>query len=423
MSASPKPVRETPPASGVLSMWRRLNSVAWPSRSAMTEKWRERRAPYPSDSHHEPHVRAGVDWLCRAQDAVEGGGIARGYALRRHLWLGVQGWEPAYPETTGYIIPTLYAAAEYLGEPDLARRATNAARWEAQIQFTSGAIQGGVIGEKRSPAVFNTGQVLFGWLSAWMETGDSVFYRAAVRAADFLACTQDKDGLWRRENSRFARADATLYNARAAWALAEAGVRLEEPVYRDIAARGLHAVVRRQHADGWLPDCCLNDPDHPLLHTLAYTLEGLLEGGFALADSRLIAGARRGAAAVASLVAGDGRLPGRFARGWRPAVPWVCLTGSAQMACIWLRLAATCAETAWVEPARRVLAFIKGTQNRDSGDPGVRGGIRGSFPIDGGYAPYEVLAWATKFFIDALMRDDWLAGIPARPAPPSHTLA
>src|SRR2546422_1920622 len=46
-------------------------------------------------------------------------------------------WQPSYPETTGYIIPTLYAAARRLGRAELAARAEAAARWEIEIQLRS----------------------------------------------------------------------------------------------------------------------------------------------------------------------------------------------------------------------------------------------------------------------------------------------
>src|SRR5262245_39831263 len=46
------------------------------------------------------HLAAAIDWLTRAQDMCRGG-VSYGYDLRR-------GWMAAYPETTGYIIPTLF---------------------------------------------------------------------------------------------------------------------------------------------------------------------------------------------------------------------------------------------------------------------------------------------------------------------------
>ncbi|HYR98938.1 MAG TPA: hypothetical protein VEO58_07970 [Gemmatimonadales bacterium] len=372
---------------------------------ALEESWRER-AGYPVDPDHRPHLMSALDWLLRAQDATGGGGIARGYSLAWNPSFESQGWQPAYPETTGYIIPTLFEAARHLNRPALAVRAERAARWELEIQLPSGAVRGGVIGDKPSPAVFNTGQVLLGWLAAFAETGSGIFAGGARRAACYLLGTLDEDGLWRRGNSRFADPSATLYNARVAWALAEAGRRLGAPEFRAAAARNLRAVARRQHNDGWFPDCCLNDPRRPLLHTIAYTIRGLLEGGRVLEDERLMAAAECAAERVALAVGPAGWLPGRFAAGWRPAASWSCLTGQVQMANIWLRLFAITRERKWLEPVEPVLRFVKSTQNRTSRDPGVRGGIKGSFPLSAEYGSYQILNWATKFFIDALMRDE-----------------
>src|SRR6266542_175197 len=322
---------------------------------ALEEAWRER-ARHPVAPDHRPHVLAALEWLARAQDATGDGGIARGYSLAWDPYFKSRGWQPAYPETTGYIVPTLYVAAQHLDRPDLAERAERAARWEVEIQLPSGAVRGGVMGAPTSPAVFNTGQVLLGWLAAFAQTGSGVF--------------------------------------------AEAGLRLEAPEFTAAAAKNLRAVALFQHEDGWIPHCCLTDPRRPLLHTIAYAIRGLLEGGRVLRDAGLLA--RAAVAAVGS----DGWLPGRFAAGWRPAVRWSCLTGQAQMANIWLRLFEITGEQKWLATVSPVLRFLKSTQNRTSRDPGLCGGIKGSFPLGGEYGPYQTLSWATKFFVDALVRDE-----------------
>ncbi len=372
---------------------------------AFEELWRER-AGHAVDSLHRPHLLAALEWLERAQDATGAGGFARGYSLAWSPYFKSRGWQPAYPETTGYIIPTLYEAARHLNQPDLASRAERAARWEVEIQLPSGAVRGGVMGEPTSPAVFNTGQVLFGWLAAFAHSGSGVFAGAARRAACFLLAMLDADGLWRRGNSRFADSQATLYNTRTAWGLAEAGRRLGAPEFTAAAARNLRAVAQLQHDDGWLPDCCLTDRMRPLLHTIAYGIRGLLEGGRVLEDARLVAHAALAAERIAAAVGPDGRLPGRFAAGWSPAAPWSCLTGEAQLANIWLRLFEITGERKWLEPVGPVLRFLKSTQNRTSRDPGLRGGVKGSFPLGAEYGPFQTLNWATKFFADALIRDE-----------------
>ena len=374
--------------------------------SIWREIWAERNGGHPVSDDHRPHLEAALDWLSQAQDATPDDGFARGYSGVWHAHFRRRGWIPSYPETTGYIIPTLYHAARTLGRPDLAARAERAARWEIAIQLPSGAVRGGVIGEPESPAVFNTGQVIFGWLAAHEETKAAAFADAAARAARWLVSVQDADGHWRKGGSRFAKTGISLYNARTAWAVAEAGARLGEAAFTYAAARNLRAVAARQHTNGWLPDCCLSDVERPLLHTLAYALRGLLEGGRVLGDERLIHHATLGAERLAGAVRQDGWMAGRFRADWSAAAEWSCLTGDAQMVNNWIRLSEITGDAKWKDPVPRALRYLKTTQNRAGPDPGMRGGIKGSAPIGGGYNRYQTLNWATKYFADALMRDD-----------------
>jgi uncharacterized protein YyaL (SSP411 family) len=385
------------------------------NRTARTELQHDRGSRHPVDPSHRPHLAAAIDWLVRAQDATRSGGFARGYSVAWNPYFGLRGWEPAYPETTGYIIPTFLEAARYLDRPDLTERAIRAADWELEIQLESGAVQAGVIGQERLPAVFNTGQVILGWLAAWQETGAPRFAEGARRAGRFLTESLGADGHWRKGNSQLVRSDSTLYNARVAWALAEAGVALEEPSYLEAARRNLRAVASMQTPNGWFPNCCLNDPVRPLLHTIAYTVRGLIEGGRVLGDPVVSGAGVKAARALVARVREDGWMSGRFDAEWRGAVSWSCLTGCLQMCNNWIRLFLITGAGYWLEPVPRVLAFVKSTQNRDGTDPGLSGGIKGSWPLDGEYGRFEVLNWATKYFVDALIRHDRVVA-PAGPA-------
>lgn len=394
--------------------WRTLLAHPLLNPIGRAELARELAGGHPVDASHEPHLREAIDWVARAQDGTPDDGIARGYSILYSPYFRGRGWQPSYPETTGYLIPTLLEAARELGRPELRERALRAARWEIAVQLPSGAVQGGVIGEGRTPAIFNTGQVIFGWLAAYEATSDEPFATAARRAGRFLVSSMDEQGRWRSGESDFARKDATLYNARVSWALAEAGALLGESLFTEAAARNLRHVAHRQAANGWFPDCCLTDPVHPLLHTIAYTTRGLLEGGRVLGDNTILEAGIRAADALLGRVREDGWLPGRFDRDWNGAATWSCLTGNVQTANNWMRLHLITGDARWLEPVPRILAFVKRSQNRSSTDPGLRGGIKGSAPMSGEYGRYETLNWATKYFADALMRHQQLQDGTAR---------
>ena len=165
-------------------------------------------------------------------------------------------------------------------------------------------------------------------------------------------------------------------------------------------------MARQQHENGWLPECSGSGRQGALAGTVADTIRGLLEGGRVLEDEDLIARAARAAERAALAMDPAGRFPGSLASDWRPAASWGCLSGTAQMATIWLRLFETTREIRWLEPVDTALRFLKSTQNRVSTDPGVHGGIKAAYPLGAEHGAYQLLVSGTAGFADALLRDE-----------------
>jgi hypothetical protein len=344
------------------------------------------------------HLRAAAAWLAQAQDATSDDGVAAWYDLK----LGA--WKASYPETTGYIIPTFYDYARFAGRPEFGERAYRMAIWEAEIQLRDGGVMAGTADAQTvAPTIFNTGQVLFGWARAWQETQEERFRQELVSAADWLVAAQDEDGAWRRFASPFAAHQVNSYNTRVAYGLARAGALLGGERYLEAARNNVAWAISRAHPNAWLDDNCLDQNERPLTHTIAYSVRGILEVGAILRENEYIDFAGRMARAVAKTQRADGALPGRLDRDWRPAVRWSCLTGNAQMAINWLRLVSIGGDGDFAEAARRANRFNMSVQSLDSRNLGICGGIKGSFPIDGGYMAHRYPNWAAKFFMDALL--------------------
>jgi squalene-hopene cyclase-like protein/prenyltransferase/squalene oxidase-like repeat protein len=352
-----------------------------------------------------------IDWICRAQDATGDGGVARSYSLVYNPFFKRRGWIPSYPETTGYIIPTVFDCARRMDRTDLAERAVRMASWESDVQMPNGAVKGGTIDQPPTPAVFNTGQVLFGWVRAFEETGDDRFLTSARRAGDFLKSVQDADGAWRKSLSDYASGTMTsyTYNTRSAWGLVEVARVSGDASYRDAAVRNVEFALREQQPNGWFRNNCLHDPVQPLLHTIAYSLRGVLEIGDATRQSRFIDAARKAADALLARQREDGSLAGRFDAEWRPTVEWSCLTGNSQMGLVWGRLFQITGDSKYRRGLERANHYMRSVQWQGTGNPGLDGGISGSFPLHGTYGRFEVLNWAVKFFADALMLEDSIA--------------
>ena len=93
-------------------------------------------------------------------------------------------------------------------------------------------------------------------------------------------------------------------------------------------------------------------------------------------------------------------MPGRLDADWQGTVGWSCLTGTVQIAACWLLLDRTADRPEYREAALRGIDYVRRTI-RTAGDVGTVGGVKGSFPVDGGYTPFQYPNWATKFFLDA----------------------
>lgn len=340
---------------------------------------------------------AAYGWLCAAQDATPDDGVAGWYGLLR-------GWSPSYPETTGYIIPTFLTYASVMRQPDARERALRMADWEIEVQLPSGAVRSGVLGTRVGPAVFNTGQVLFGWIAAYQATRDERYAAAAQRAAAWLCQSQDADGAWRRDLSVLTRSSVQTYNVRAAWGLALAGRVLDEPRWLEAAGKNCEWVLRQQQPNGWFRSNAFADDDAPLLHTIGYALEGLLGAGELLDDERYVHAARAGVRPLADLHRRPGALRGRYEGSWRGTVSWRCLTGEAQIALVLSRLAKYAgADGGFARTAQAMLEGLARIQDAEGPYPQSRGGVAGSKPLWGGYCPLAYPSWAAKFYIDALL--------------------
>lgn len=343
-------------------------------------------------------LRAAAEWLVRAQDATGSGGVSAHYDAAKRKWAG------AYPETTGYIIPTFFRYADFSGQREYHERAVRMAAWETDIQLPEGGVRAGTLdAEKVVPTIFNTGQVLFGWLAAWRRTQDARFRDSLGRAADWLVAAQEPDGAWRRFPSPFAAHALNTYNTRVAFGLAKAGRDLGEPSYLDAASRNVQWALTQMQPNGWLENNDLEDNDRPLTHTIAYATRGILEVGLIASNTTFVDAAARIARAVAQTQRRDGALPGRLDRAWRPASRWTCVTGNAQMAIVWQRLASETGERSWLPAADRAVDFNLSIQDLSAPNSGVRGGMPGSHPRAGGYMKHRYPNWAAKFFMDALM--------------------
>lgn len=261
------------------------------------------------------------------------------------------GRRDAYPEVTGYFIPTLL---EY-GETELAARCI---RWLLRIQRPDGgyASAGGV------PHVFDTGQALRGLLAGASLSPPS--REAARRAAEYL-CAQIVDGGREGFGKRYMDRIPETIHLYVLPPLRQAAEIFHDDRYREAADRCLEFYLAHEEA------LRLDD----LTHFLAYELEALLDLGRTQPALAVLEALRNRQAA-------DGSIAGR------EGVTWVCAPGLAQLALCWYKLGER-------EPADRAMAWLEAHQRPS-------GGFLGSYGPGATYFPNVELSWAAKFYLDAV---------------------
>ncbi|MCF7982634.1 MAG: hypothetical protein K9K86_11680 [Pseudomonadales bacterium] len=344
------------------------------------------------------HLSAAMDWLVHAQESSPDDGVSQTYLVRsRH-------WAKSYPETTGYIIPTFYRYWQLTGDDSYRHRAIKMADWECKIQLPDGGVLAGALGDSDKPTVFNTGQVLFGWVTAYEQEKNECYREAAIKAANWLCDIMDDDGCWRQFGSPFTTRNINVYNTRSAWGLMRVHEISGDQKFYEAAIANLEWALQQKIENGWLKHNCLLDDDQPFTHTLAYAMRGFLEIGVYSKRQDFLDEAVKIGDAVLANIQRKGFLPGRFNKDWEPTVKWSCLTGNAQFCINWGRLFQITGAEKYKTAVQSVNGFTKSTQ-KIKGDLNERGGIKGSHPINGGYHPWQYPNWATKFFADALMME------------------
>ena len=348
------------------------------------------------------HLLAAADWLKRAQDATNDGGFVGRYNLRT-------GWSSSYPETTGYIIPTLLRLADTLGDDEYLRRAERAIEFLLSVQLPSGAFPGAEIAENSTnPSPFNTGQIMHG-LQAWTKrTGDERCRTALFRAGRWLCEIQDPSGAWLKF---FYQELATDYSAHLTCWLAEAGEFLGDEPMLQASSKHLAWVLRHYDAErSWFNLCGFSAQDHAahrsVTHTIAYTIWGVMRTAEVVKSAEGKAAAEGAAYAALRRLELSKRLPGILDHGWKPQANFTCLTGNVQMALIWLHMYSEHGDPRLLNAALKSIDIVKAAQAMDAADPGVRGGIAGSQPVWGDYISHAFPNWAAKYFIDALLAKD-----------------
>lgn len=345
-----------------------------------------------SENTIDKAISAAFEWLLSAQR--EDGGMA--------TWYWKKGWTSSYPETTGYIIPVLLEAGKYLNRTNEAEEASmKALDWLLQIQHENGGWPGGYVEQKRPPIVFNTGQIIRGMVASSKYFENNQFSESAKKAGDWLVSIQDQEGSW---SQSVYMGKVRVYDTYVAAPLALLYRHTGEEKYSAAAQRQCEWVIdNKQHSNGWFEDAdnTVKHNDRPILHTIAYTIDGLIETGLLLNNQKLIDSGIKASKILAEELLREGFLKGRYDKNWKGSEAFIT-TGGAQIAIAWNRLRAVSAEPIYQDAIKRMNDILLSLQIQES-SLACEGALFGSAPIWGRYEAFGCPNWGTKYFLESLL--------------------
>ena len=262
----------------------------------------------------------------------------------------------SYQEVTGYTVPTLWL----LNEKEIAKRWIS---WLISVQRPDGAFSA----PDGKPYTFDTGQVLRGLLSVIDEV--PVVKNRIIKACDWILTQIESSGrittpskdMWYLPNGKMIPESIHLYVLPP---FIEAGEKLLKTEYIDAALRSLLYYKKNYHLTEF----------ETLSHFFGYIMEALYE----LGEIDLV---KDGMKKAGKLQAQNGEIPAY------PDVKWICSTGMAQLAVVWLKMGIR-------EPAIKALQYLCKIQNES-------GGFYGSYGKGANYFPRREISWGVKYFLDA----------------------
>lgn len=328
------------------------------------------------------------------------GGAAGKYNLMTH------GYNEGYPMSVANWVPLLTRIQQYYPEiytsvfadRDIAKELVN---WLLRTQRRDGTFPGGY-GDymNQAPKVFNNGMIIHGLLDYYNAYGDQELIEACCKCADWLVKVQSSDGSWRQFTIH--QLSSNTPTAAALFRLAAITGKEE---YRFAANKNVSFALDLQLPNGYFKGNGFDTQTKAFTITIAYAINGLLECGILESNTQWKDAASRALTRVLAAVNHTGFLVGELDENFQSSSSFSCLPGSCLLAIVGYKMTSLSGNKGLKSNSDLLVDYVKRRQMA-SKNPGIRGGISGSWPVSGNYCSYEITSWGVRYFTEAIMMQD-----------------
>jgi len=351
------------------------------------------------------HIELILNWFLLAKKSSKDNGIPAKINLLDYI-ISNKVFYPSYPETTGYIIPSMINSFSYSNTVDEIH-INEMIKFLLTIQNTNGGFNAhaGINNIEKKSYAFDTGQILCGLVSYYknIEQSDDI-KRAITNASNWMADNIEKDGSFTL-NSCFNGKKA--YYSRATIGLALSANLFDNNSWRDKVISQIGWIISQQNELGWYNHYSFSNGKWFNLHGISYTIRGILECGYLLNNNEFIGSAKLAVDKIIAInckgLPYNSKLPNSFTVDYKEYDDELCLTGMAQFAIICFKLWKITKKDSYYKFAEELTTILKKVHFQNFDDENLNGLLSGSWPINGKYQTFDLPNWPIKFFLDCLM--------------------
>lgn len=339
-------------------------------------------------------------WIEESFKATGDGGSSAYYRFSN-------GWKGSYPETTGYLIPTLYDYGKYSGDVKYNSLAKNASDWLLSIQSKEGGWQGLQIDDACDLRIFNSGMILDGLIRAYVEEGDEKYLESAKKGMYWILSKTDNNNLFSLNNVVGGGTFDTLVCA----CLLMVIQYLDDDERTNLETK-LKSILNKhlelQTDNYWFKNCNFKNDGTALLHHLGYTIDGLLISAELLDDDYFYQCAKKSARKLLSKFEVNQNLSAYLYEDWTFKNDLgngysMCLTGLSQIAIVFQKISSKENDERYRSAALKINDIVSCISNHKSNNKGISYGLAGSYPVNGNYQSFQIVNWAAKYHAESLL--------------------
>lgn len=312
--------------------------------------------------------------------------------------LGSSGWSnllgkfsAPYPETTGYLIPTLINSSQYLNDSSYLLLAEKQVDFFSSIQNSDGSFYQSI--NNKAPIVFDTSQILLGLCAIYQYQINSKLLEQINLCLDWLLSLIDKKGHF--TNYNFTKQSCPAYYSRVFWAMLLAQKLLGLKA-NPLILSGVNSILQQRQSNNSFLQWGFDNESYVLTHNIVYTLRGLYETALLSDNKELLSVVENCINSIISKILADNKLYGAYNHQWEPDRSMVCSVGNAQLAYLML----TIDRSKYSVAIKKVLQPLLLKQSNTVVN---KGAVPSSLPIWGRYQRWRYTNWTQKFFCDALL--------------------